>query len=159
MSVDSIRELFIKEGLADSFIYSEETSDTVEHAAELRGCKPAQIAKTMSFLVNDDPIVVVTCGDAKVDNAKYKNYFGVKAKMIHYEDVQRYTGHLPGGVSPFALNDNVKVYLDISLKRFDIVYAGGGDDHHTVNVTIPQLERLSHSLAWVDVCKDWQDNN
>ncbi len=155
MSVESVRRLFEEENLSDAILYSEVISDTVEHAAELIGCKPKEIAKTMSFLIDEDPIVIVTAGDAKIDNAKYKSRFGVKAKMIHYEDVERYTGHIPGGVSPFALKENVKVYLDVSLKRFEIVYAGAGDEHHTVKVTLEQLERLSTSCGWVDVCKDW----
>lgn len=155
MSVQSVRELFRKENLEHLVLYSDEISDTVENAAAMIGCQPAQIAKTMSLLVDGCPIVIVSGGDAKIDNAKYKRVFGTKAKMISYGDVEALTGHIPGGICPFACKQDVKVYLDISLKRFDIVYTGGGDEHNTVKVTIPQLEQFSGYTEWVDVCKGW----
>ena len=155
MSVESVRELFKKENLENLVLYSEEISDTVENAAKLLGCKEEQIAKTMSFIVNDEPIAVVASGDAKIDNQKYKGYFNNKAIMIPYQEVEKLTGHMPGGICPFALKENVKVYLDISLKRFDIVYTGGGDEHNTVKVNIEQLEKYSNYIEWVDVCKNW----
>lgn len=156
MSVEKVKALFIKAGLSERLRYSEVISDTVENAAKMIGCQPAQIAKTMSFLLPERPIVIVSSGDAKIDNAKYKQTFGVKAKMIPLERVEALTGHLPGGISPFACEDDVLVYLDESLKRFDIVYAGAGDEHNTVEVTISLLEQLSGYEAWVDVCKGWQ---
>lgn len=157
MSVQSVRELFRKNNLEDLVLYSGEVSDTVENAAILLKCEPAQIAKTMSFIVDDMPIAIVTSGDAKIDNSKYKSIFNNKAKMIPFEEVENLTGHIPGGICPFALNENVKVYLDISLKRFDIVYTGGGDEHNTVKVSIEQLENYSNYIGWVDVCKNWSE--
>lgn len=155
MSVKSVREFFKKLDLEELVMYNEVISDTVINAAKLLGCKPMQIAKTMCFIVNDKPLLIVTSGDAKIDNSKYKNLFGVKAKMIPYDEVEALTGHIPGGICPFALKDDIRVYLDISLKRFDTVYTGGGDEHNTVKVTISQLEKYSNFVDWVDVCKDW----
>lgn len=155
MSVESVKDLFEKEGMGDRVRYSEVISDTVENAAEMIGCEFAQIAKTMSFLVDENPIVIVASGDTKIDNAKYKSVFGTKAKMIPFARVEELTGHIPGGISPFACKADVKVYLDESLKRFDIVYTGGGDEHNTVEVTIPVLEKLSEYKSWIDVCKGW----
>ena len=153
MSVESVREFFDRNGLSQALLFSETTSDTVEHAAELLGCEPCQIAKTMSFLVGDGAVIIVTAGDRKIDNAGYKAQFGTKAKMIPFDAVEQYTGHLPGGVCPFALKEGVPVYLDESLKRFDVVYTGAGDEHHTARVTLPQLEQLSFAVGWINVCK------
>ena len=140
MSVQSVRKLFCDAGLGDLVLYSEVISDTVENAAAMIGCEPRQIAKTMSFLLGDAAIVIVASGDAKIDNGKYKAEFGTKARMIPYAEVEGYTGHLPGGICPFALKENVAVFLDESLKRFDVVYTGGGDEHNTVKVTLPLLD-------------------
>lgn len=156
MSVESVKELFEKNGLAELVHYSETVSDTVENAAAMIGCKPEQIAKTMSFLIGDEAILIVSSGDAKIDNQKYKAAFATKAKMIPFDEAEKYTGHLPGGICPFAYKDGVKVYLDESLKRFDVVYTGGGDEHNTVEVTIPLLEKLSGYESWIDVCKGRQ---
>ena len=153
MSVESVRELFRNAGMEDRLCCSEIISDTVENAAAMIGCLPAQIAKTMSFLVDEKAILIVSSGTAKIDNAKYKAAFHTKAKMIPADRLEELTGHLPGGVSPFACKSDVKVYLDQSLKQFDVVYAGAGDEHNTVEVTIPILEKLSGYTAWVDVCK------
>lgn len=157
MSVESVRNFFKEKGLEDLLLYSEITADTVEHAAKLWGCEPRQIAKTMSFLVGEEPIVIVSSGEARIDNSKYKAKFHTKARMIPFDLVEQYTGHIPGGVSPFALKPLVKVYLDVSLKRFDIVYAGAGDEHNTVKVTIPELEEFSAAESWVDVCNNWEN--
>lgn len=156
MSVESVRKLFESQNLGELVHYSEVVSDTVENAASMIGCRPEQIAKTMSFLIGEQPMMVVASGDAKIDNSKYKAQFGTKAKMIPYDSVEHLTGHIPGGICPFACNEGVVVYLDESLKRFDVVYTGGGDEHNTVEVTIPLLERLSGFESWVDVCKGWQ---
>ena len=153
MSVESVKAFFEKEGLGHLVHSNEIVSDTVENAAAMIGCEPAQIAKTMSFLLGDGAILIVSCGDAKIDNAKFKAAFHTKAKMVPADRAEELTGHLPGGICPFACKEGVKVYLDGSLKRFGVVYTGGGDEHHTVEVTLPQLERLSGYEAWVDVCK------
>ena len=157
MSVESVRKLFSDAGLGDLVLFSEVISDTVENAAAMIGCEPRQIAKTMSFLLGDAAIVIVASGDAKIDNGKYKAEFGTKARMIPYAEVEGYTGHLPGGICPFALKENVAVFLDESLKRFDVVYTGGGDEHDTVKVTLPLLEQYSNYKKWIDVCKNWND--
>ena len=156
MPVQNVKNLLVKNNLEELLLYSETVSDTVENAAELLGCEPKQIAKTMSFMIDDEPIVIVASGDAKIDNPKYKAVFNTKAKMIPYGEVEKLTGHLPGGLCPFALIENVKVYLDVSLKRFEIVFTGGGDEHHTVKVNIAQLEKLSNYVDWIDVCKNWE---
>lgn len=157
MSVESVRLLFRSIGMEECVRYDEVISDTVENAAEMIGCKPAQIAKTMSFVVDDKPIIIVASGDAKIDNTKYKSIFSSKAKMIPFDKVEEFIGHLPGGVCPFACKPEVKIYLDESLKRFDIVYTGGGDEHNTVEVSIPLLEKLRKYESWIDVCKGWQE--
>ncbi len=157
MSVENIKELFKKNNIEELILHSEEISDTVIHAAKLLGCEPKQIAKTMSFVVYDNPIVIVSSGDSKIDNSKYKAYFKTKAKMIPFNEVERITGHTPGGICPFALNEGVRVYLDISLKRFDIIYTGGGDEHTTIKVNIEQLERYSNYTEWIDICNGWNN--
>lgn len=109
----------------------------------------------MSFLLDGEPILIVTAGDAKIDNKKYKNHFHKKAKMIPAELVEQYIGHAPGGVCPFAVNPNVKVYLDISLKRFQTVYPAGGSSNSAVKLSIEELATHSGSSGWVDVCSNW----
>ncbi len=141
-------------GIGDRVMHMAHSSATVEEAAVAVGCEGKQIAKTMSFLLqNEQPILVVTAGDTKIDNKKFKAHFAYKPKMIAFADVEKYVGHAPGGVCPFNLPSNVKVYLDISLQRFDIVYPAAGDDHSAVRLTPAELEKYSGSLEWVDVCK------
>lgn len=158
MSVESVRKLFKENNLENLILYNETISDTVENAALALGCSPKQIAKTISFLIDEKPIVIVVSGDAKIDNSKYKRKFNKKAKMIPSNKVDDLTGYTPGGVCPFALKENVSVYLDISLKRFDIVYTGGGDKYNTIKVTIEQLEKYSNYIEWIDVCKNWNNH-
>ena len=115
------------------------------------------IAKTMTFLLDDHPIAIVCAGDAKVKNGKYKAQFSKKAKMVPFEDVERIIGHEPGGVCPFGLCEGVKVYLDISLKRFDTVYAAGGARNATVRLSPDELAMAVTSEGWVDLCDGWQE--
>ena len=133
-----------------------DSSATVEQAANALGCKPEHIAKTMSFKTKEGPILIVCAGDAKIDNKKYKSVFGQKAKMIPANEVEELIGHLPGGVCPFAIKENVKVYLDISLKRFEKVYPAAGNGHSAIELTIKELETISKADSWVDVCNNWQ---
>lgn len=112
------------------------------------------IAKTMSFLVDGEPILILTEGTAKVDNRKYKDQFHVKAKMIPFDEVEEYIGHAPGGVCPFGIKDGIKVYLDESLKRFETVYPAAGNDHSAVRLTIAELEDVAEACGWIDVCKE-----
>lgn len=157
MSVEGIRKLFEKDNLGHLVMYNEVTSDTVENAAKMIGCKEEQIAKTMAFYVDEQPIVIVSIGEAKIDNAKYKKEFVKKAKIVPFDMAESVTGHIPGGISPFALKEDVKAYLDVSLKRFDIVYSGGGDEYNIVKCTIPLLKKYSNYEKWIDVCKNWTE--
>lgn len=153
MSFEKVKEYLAGFGLDDRAIDLKDSSATVALAAAALGCEEARIAKTMSFLVDDAPLIIVVAGDCKVDNHKFKETFHKKAKMIPGADCEKYLGHRPGGVCPFALAETIPVYLDVSLKRFDIVYPAAGTDHSAVRLTLPELERASKSKGWVDVCK------
>ena len=141
-------------GLADRIIVTEHSSATVAAAAEAIGCEPAMIAKTLSFLQRDQPVLILADGLARIDNHKYKERFGCKAKMIPAELVEPLIGHDIGGVCPFGINEGVEVYLDESLKRHEIVYPAVGSDHSGVRLTIEELEMCSGYKDWVDVCKE-----
>ena len=121
------------------------------------GVIPARIAKTLSFLVEDRCILIVTAGDAKVDNSKYKALFHTKAKMLTPEQVSELTGHSIGGVCPFANPEDVKTYLDLSLRRFDTVFPAAGSSNSAIELTCEELEQFSHTAGWIDVCKGWQE--
>lgn len=153
MSFYKVKQYFAESGAEDKVLEFADSSATVELAAKAVGCEPARIAKTMSFLLGEDPILIVTAGDVKIDNKKYKEMFHQKAKMIPRDQVETDIGHAPGGVCPFAVKNNVGVYLDVSLKRFDVVYPAAGSSNSAVRLTIPELERFSHSKNWVDVCR------
>lgn len=140
-------------GLADRIIVTEHSSATVAEAAEAIGCEAAMIAKTLSFLQDDRPVLILADGLARIDNRKYKDRFGCKAKMIPAEQVGPLVGHEIGGVCPFGVNEGVTVYLDESLRKHEIVYPAVGTDHSGVKLTIPELEKCSGFAAWVDVCK------
>ena len=155
MSFERIKEYFDGVGLGQRVVEREQIGATVEQAAASIGCEPARIAKTMSFSLGEEAILVVMAGDTKIDNTKYKACFQQKAKMIPGEMVETYTGHLPGAVCPFAVKENVRVFLDVSLKRFDILYTAGGSLTSTVKLSLEELERHSASAGWVDVCKGW----
>lgn len=155
MSLERVKDYFKSVGLEDRIKIMQESTATVEEAARAIGCEPARIAKTMSFLLEKEAILVVTAGDAKVDNKKYKATFFQKAKMIPGDLVEEYTGHRPGGVCPFAHNQDIKVYLDISLKRFDLVYPAAGSSQSAVELTLDELVLHSASTDWVDVCTNY----
>lgn len=157
MSLEKVKQYFDTLGLGQRIHVLDQSSATVEEAAIAVGCEPERIAKTMSFLLGDDPILIVTAGDARVDNKKYKDYFHQKAKMIPGELVENYIGHAPGGVCPFAIPQGTKVFLDISLKRFAIVYPAAGTSNSAVDLSIKELEVSSGYTAWIDVCKGWQE--
>ncbi len=153
MSYEKALAYLTELGMGDRVMHMAHNSATVEEAAIAVGCEGKQIAKTMSFLLHDEPILIVTAGDTKIDNKKYKAYFGQKAKMIPFGEVEHYIGHAPGGVCPFAIPQTIKVYLDTSLKRFDVVYPACGDDHSAVRLTPQELEQCAKAEAWIDVCK------
>ncbi len=157
MSLDTVKAYFSSLNALDKVIELTESSATVELAAAALGCLPAHIAKTISFDLNGDTILVVCAGDGKVDNRKFKEAFEAKARMISFAQVEERTGHAPGGVCPFALNEGVKVFLDESLKRFEIVYPAAGSGNSAVKLTIEELEAFSRHHGWVDVCKGWEN--
>lgn len=152
MSIEKVKKYFDSVGLGYRLKELEQSTATVEQAAIAIGCGPEKIAKTMSFLINGEAILIVTAGDARVDNKKYKITFQQKAKMIPGELVEDYIGHKPGGVCPFAINLEVKVYLDVSLKRFDLVYPAAGSSQSAVELSLEELEIHSACREWVDVC-------
>ena len=154
MAYKKVREYFESKGMSDKLKRYETPCDTVVHAAENIGCEEKQIAKTMSFLLKDEqPIVIVCAGDTKISNRKYKDFFQTKAKMVPFENVEEIIGHEPGGVCPFAVNSNVTVYLDTSLKRFADVYPASGDIYSISHLTIEELEILTGNPEWIDVCE------
>ena len=159
MSVEKVREYLMPYGVADRMREFEVSSATVELAALAVGVEGARIAKTLSFKVGEDPILIVAAGDAKVDNSRYKAQFHTKAKMLTFDEAHTMIGHDPGGVCSFALPDNVKTYLDISLKRFDTVFPAAGSSNSAIELTCDQLERCcgANFAGWVDVCKGWQE--
>ena len=157
MSIQKVRAYMEPLGIADRIREFDVSSATVELAAVAVGVEGARIAKSLSFKVNEEPIIIVAAGDAKVDNAKYKAQFHTKAKMLTHEEAHTLIGHDVGGVCPFALPENVKVYLDVSLKRFETVFPAAGSDSSAIELTCEELERYSSNFqAWGDVCKGWQ---
>lgn len=153
MAIEKVIEYFEQLGAADKIKQFDVSSATVELAAEALGCEGARIAKTLSFLVDGCAVLIVTAGDMKIDNHKYKEFFHTKAKMLTPEQVDELVGHSIGGVCPFAVNEGCKVYLDESLKRFDIVYPAAGNAASAIELTPEELEKYSTSLGWINVCK------
>lgn len=152
MSLEKVKDYFDKYNMKDRVIVFDQSSATVELAAKAAGCEPERIAKTMSFFLGEEAILIVTAGDVKIDNKKYKAKFHQKAKMIPGDLVESYIGHAPGGVCPFAVKEGLPVYLDISLKRFETVYPAAGSGNSAIELTLPELEKYSHAAEWVDVC-------
>lgn len=153
MSLEKVKKFFESKGLENAVMEFDVSSATVELAAKALGCEEARIAKTLSFRIDEQPVLIVTAGDVKIDNSKYKKLFHTKAKMLKFEEVEAVIGHGVGGVCPFAVNDGVKVYLDESLKRFDTVFPACGSSNSAIELNIPDLEKYSCSDGWVDVCK------
>lgn len=153
MSMERARAHLEKFGFQDRIQEFTESSATVELAAQRLGVEPARIAKTLSFQVEDHAILIVAAGDVKIDNPKYKAAFHTKAKMLAHEEVEELTGHMVGGVCPFGVKEGVEVYLDESLKRFTTVFPAVGTAASAIELTIPELERVSCFRQWVDVCK------
>ena len=154
MSLEKAKEYLAEKGYADHVIELEDSSATVQLAAQALGIEPGMIAKTMSFLLGGEAILILTEGTAKVDNRKYKDTFHMKAKMIPFEEVENWIGHAPGGVCPFGIKEGIRVYLDESLKQFETVYPAAGNDHSAVKLTIAELEEVAGAVGWVDVCKE-----
>ena len=155
MSIEVVRRFFKSHGIENRVQEFDVSSATVELAAEALNCEPCRIAKTLSFMADGRPVLVVAAGDAKIDNPKYKAQFGTKAKMLSPDQVLELIGHGVGGVCPFAVNEGVDIYLDISLKRFETVFPACGSSNSAIELTIPELEKYSGFTAWIDVCKGW----
>lgn len=155
MSIERVREYFSGYGIESRIQEFDVSSATVELAAAALGCDPARIAKTLSFLVEEHAVLIVAAGDAKVDNAKYKARFHTKAKMLSPDQVVELVGHAVGGVCPFAVKEGVEVYLDVSMKRFETMFPACGSSNSAIELTIPELEKYSGYLEWIDVCKGY----
>lgn len=157
MSIERVKAYFASVGLADRVREFDVSSATVELAALALGCEGKRIAKTLSFMGPAGPLLVVAAGDARIDNAKFKAQFGLKAKMLTPEQAVELVGHAVGGVCPFAVNEGVEVWLDESLKRFETVFPACGSSDSAIELTIPELEKYAAPKGWVDVCKGWND--
>jgi len=157
MSISKVREYLKQFDMQDRVMEFPVSSATVEQAAKAAGVIPARICKTLSFSAPDGCILIETAGDSRIDNGKFKKFFGFKASMLSPGDVLSYTGHEIGGVCAFAIErDDVKVYTDISMKRFDTVFPACGSDNSAIELTCDEIHRISKALEWVDVCKDWE---
>ncbi len=157
MSIEIVRRYFSSYGMEERILEFPVSSATVELAAQAVGCIPARIAKTLSFKVGEDPILIVAAGDAKIDNRKYKDKFGKKAVMLSQEEVAEKIGHAVGGVCPFGIPDTVSVYLDESMKRFETVFPAAGSSNSAIELNMEELMRYSRAKEWIDVCKGWQE--
>ena len=153
MSIIKEKEYLKKYNLDDKIMEFDESSATVKEAAHAIGCLEKDIAKTLSFLVDDNPIIIVVRGDAKIDNSKYKKEFHKKAKMVSYDMVEEIIGHKAGGVCPFGVNDNVKIYLDETLKSLEYFYPACGSSNSAIKLDKDTLEKIVKYEKWVDVCK------
>lgn len=155
MAIEKVREYFKAFSMEDRILEFDVSSATVELAAQAVGCEPERIAKTLSFMLPEGPILIVAAGDAKIDNRKFKDQFHTKAKMLTPDEVVELVGHAIGGVCPFGINEGVTVYLDESLKRFETVFPACGSSNSAIELTIPDLEKYSGYSAWINVCKGW----
>ena len=153
MSIERARAHLKRHGLEERIKELSVSSATVALAAEALGCEPARIAKTLSFEKGEGAILILAAGDARIDNAKFKHTFGMKARMLSAERVEPLIGHGVGGVCPFGVNEGIPVYMDESLRRFDVVYPAAGTSASAVDLTLEELERASESVGWVDVTK------
>lgn len=158
MSLESVKEHLKKWNRDKDIMIFDQSSATVEQAAEIIGVESKRIAKTLSFRgEGDKAILVVTAGDAKIDNKKFRYTFGFKARMLNADEVVEQTGHVVGGVCPFGLANDLDVYLDVSLKRFDTVFPACGSINSAIEVTCDELKEYSNAVDWIDVCKAWQE--
>ena len=153
MSIEKVKAYFKNFGMEDRVMEFDVSSATVELAAQALNCEPQRIAKTLSFLVDGHAVLIVAAGDARIDNHKYKEQFGKKAKMLSPDEVVELVGHAVGGVCPFAVKEGAEVYLDASLKRFETVFPACGSSNSAIELTIPELEKYSGYEKWIDVTK------
>jgi prolyl-tRNA editing enzyme YbaK/EbsC (Cys-tRNA(Pro) deacylase) len=153
VAIERVKEYFKTFGMEDRIQEFEVSSATVALAAEALHCDGCRIAKTLSFHLGEKVILIVAAGDAKIDNSKYKGFFGAKAKMLSFEEAEPLIGHAVGGVCPFAVNEGIDIYLDESLKRFETVFPACGSSNSAIELTLEELEKHSNYKAWIDVCK------
>ena len=153
MAIEKVREYFKELGIDERIQEFDISSATVELAAKAVNCEESRIAKTLSFHVGDRVVLVVAAGDTKIDNPKYKAQFGTKAKMLSFDEAEPLIGHAVGGVCPFAVNEGVEIYLDVSLQRFDTVFPACGSSNSAIELSMKELEEYSKCISWVDVCK------
>ena len=154
MAIERVREYLKRFDMDGRILEFEVSSATVELAAQAAGVIPARIAKTLSFMTPDGPVLVVTAGDMKIDNPKFKAQFHTKAKMLSFDEVEALIGHGVGGVCPFGIEDGVRTYLDVSMRRFDTVFPACGSANSAIELSCDELERVAqHVQGWIDVCK------
>ena len=154
---ETVYEWLDKKGYADRITEHIETIDTVEHAAQQIGCSEAEIAKTLSFLVDEKPVIVVMAGDGRVNSSKFKAQFHTKPSMVPRDQVEEMIGFAPGGVCPFGVPSDIPIWLDVSMKRFDYIHPAGGNEFTSVELTPEELEKASDAVGWCDVCKGWEE--
>lgn len=159
MAIEKVKAYFKKYDIDNRIQEFDVSSATVELAAKALNCEPCRIAKTLSFIVDGSPILIVMAGNAKIDNPKYKAKFKTKAKMLTPEEAENLIGHTVGGVCPFAVNNGVTIYLDKSLKRFTTVFPACGSSNSAIEMTIDELEKYSDYSEWIDICKGWNNNS
>ena len=152
-----VKEFLDIKGFGDRLTEHSETIDTVEHAAQQIGCTEPEIAKTLSFIVEEKPVIVVMAGDGKVNSSKFKSVFHTKPHMIPRDQVEELVGFAPGGVCPFGVRDGIPVWLDVSMKRFEYIHPAGGNECVSVKLTPDELEKASDAVGWCDVCKGWEE--
>jgi prolyl-tRNA editing enzyme YbaK/EbsC (Cys-tRNA(Pro) deacylase) len=155
MAIEKVKSYFEKYNMEQRILEFDVSSATVELAAQALNCEPCRIAKTLSFMVNETPVLIVAAGDTKIDNPKFKLQFATKAKMLTPQEAEELVGHAVGGVCPFAVNEGVEIYLDESLKRFETVFPACGSSNSAIELTIAELETYANPLSWVNVCKNW----
>ena len=156
MAIEQVRTYLKQYGVEEKILEFDVSSATVELAAAALNCEPQRIAKTLAFMVDGHAVLVVAAGDAKIDNPKYKAQFGTKAKMLSPNETELLVGHAVGGVCPFAVKEGVEVYLDVSLKRFETVFPACGSANSAIELRIPELEKYSGFVSWIDVCKGYE---
>ena len=156
---ETVYEWLDKKGYADRITEHTETIDTVEHAAQQIGCSEAEIAKTLSFIVDEKPVIVVMAGDGRVNSSKFKAQFHTKPSMVPRDQVEELIGFAPGGVCPFGVREDIPVWLDVSMKRFEYIHPAGGNEFVSVKLTPEELEIASDAVGWCDVCKGWESES
>jgi prolyl-tRNA editing enzyme YbaK/EbsC (Cys-tRNA(Pro) deacylase) len=157
MSLVSVNKYFSEYKMEHRIMILDASTATVEEAAKAHSVNPDQIGKTLSFKLDEKPILIVVSGKAKIDNKKYKHHFSKKAKMLNYQEVIEHTGHVVGGVCPFGLAKQIDVYLDVSLQKHKEIIPAAGDNNSAIRLTIKELEKHSNCIDWIDVCR-LQDN-